>query len=45
LFHPLAFAAGERLAVMVGATLSMLIPVIPSDAVFPALSVAVPDAD
>jgi hypothetical protein len=45
LFQPFAFAAGEREAVIVGAVLSMLIPLTVSFATFPALSMTVPEAD
>src|SRR5436309_5637665 len=43
LFHPAALDAGEPLAVMVGAVLSILIVVL-VEAMFPALSTAVPAA-
>lgn len=46
LFQPKAFAAGERLPVIVGAVLSIWIPPAVAGApVFPALSVHSPDAD
>jgi hypothetical protein len=45
LFQPLAFAAGDREAAIVGAVLSMLIPLTVSLAKFPASSMAVPEAD
>ena len=45
LFQPLQLAAGEAVAVAVGAVLSMLMPVLLSLAALPALSVQVPVAD
>src|SRR5437867_3243559 len=43
LFHPFAFAAGDAVALAVGAVLSMLMPVAEAEALeFPALSVQVP---
>jgi hypothetical protein len=45
LFHPFAFAAGEREALIEGADSSMLTPPCAFVAVFPALSAQVPVAD
>lgn len=45
LFHPLVLADGVLLPVIVGAVLSILIFLTVIEAVFPALSVAVPVAD